>query len=61
MEERLDELIGEPNWQIIHPLNIIVIMLFAILSFQLLAVGAYAIVNFNKARHTQNLGVASNG
>lgn len=56
MEERLDELLGEPNWQIIHPLNIIVIMLFAILTFQLLAIGAYAIVNMTKSRHTPTVG-----
>lgn len=59
MDEAFDEFLGEPNWQILHPLNLIVIALFAILAFQMIAIGALAFSNMNRKRKTVSMIVPS--
>lgn len=59
MDEAFDEFLGEPNWQIVHPLNLIVIALFAILAFQMIAIGALAFSTMGRRRSTVSMTIPS--
>lgn len=50
MEDFADEFLGAPDYQIVHPLNLIVVALFAILTFQLLGIVLLGLSKSNAQR-----------